>query len=179
MTAWLEFLHTFNGKAFFLSDTWITSDVLHLYTDASGALGYGAVLSEEWFYGTWPINWERQAKNITLKELFPIMAALEVWGNQLANKRILLHTDNMALVHIINRTTSKENNIMKMIRKCVVKCMLCNIHIKAEHVPGCENVLADNLSRQQVETFRRHAPWAAQAPVTLPPAIQPCNCCLD
>ena len=39
----LEFLTHFNGKSFFLDLQWLSSPHLHLYTDASGSLGYGAV----------------------------------------------------------------------------------------------------------------------------------------
>ncbi|XP_020617810.1 adhesion G protein-coupled receptor L4-like [Orbicella faveolata] len=38
-----EFLDEFNGKSFFLDDTWETSHTLELYTDAAGSVGFGAV----------------------------------------------------------------------------------------------------------------------------------------
>ncbi len=50
LQARLLFLQKFNGKAFFLSDQWIADQTLHLYTDASGSLGYGAVLDKEFFF---------------------------------------------------------------------------------------------------------------------------------
>jgi hypothetical protein len=34
---------SFNGKSVFLSDNWISSDHLKLFTDASGNIGYAAV----------------------------------------------------------------------------------------------------------------------------------------
>ena len=40
---WLEFLSHYNGKSFFLDFHWLSSQHLHLNTDASGSLGYGAV----------------------------------------------------------------------------------------------------------------------------------------
>ena len=108
LSAWLLFLQHFNGKAFFLSDQWLPAKALHLYTDAAGSVGYGAVLGGQWFYGIWPENWVND--NITLKEFFPIIivTAVRLWALHLANQRIMLHTDNLALVHIINSTTSKE-----------------------------------------------------------------------
>lgn len=47
----LHFLCGFNGRSFFLSDSWHNSDQLKLYTDASGALGFGAVFGAKWCYG--------------------------------------------------------------------------------------------------------------------------------
>ena len=51
---WLQFLTQFNGKSFFLDFVWLSSDMIHLYTDASGSLGYGAVFGKNWLYGAWP-----------------------------------------------------------------------------------------------------------------------------
>ena len=44
---WLESLLLFSGKACFLKEHWLCKSALHLYTDASGALGFGAVLGQE------------------------------------------------------------------------------------------------------------------------------------
>ena len=32
---------------------WVTSDVLSLYTDASGSLGFGDIFQTHWFQGSW------------------------------------------------------------------------------------------------------------------------------
>ena len=176
LQAWLLFLRLFNGKTFFLPDQWLSADALHLYTDAAGSLGYGAILDKEWFYGKWPESWV--SESITLKEFFPILAAVMVWSKSLADTRIIIHTDNLALVHVINSKTSKEVKVMSLVRKFVVHCMLFNIEFKAQHVPGYENTLADKLSRLQVHTFKALAPWARDQPILLPDALQPQNCFL-
>ena len=131
LLAWLEFLDAFNGRAFFLSDVWLSSEVLHLYTDAAGAYGYAGIFQDEWFYGVWPDSW--LGKDITVKELYPIVASLHLWSDRLANQPIVLHTDNMAIVHIINKMSSKDCHVMILIRKMVVICMQKNIYVKAEH----------------------------------------------
>ena len=109
----------------FLSDQWLPNHTLHLFTDAAGSLGYGAVFGQQWFYGSWPESWANE--NITLKELYPIVAAVYTWGNTWQNKKIMIHTDNEALVSIINSKTSREAKIMVLIRKLVIKSMLLNI----------------------------------------------------
>lgn len=177
LQAWLVFLEKFNGKAMLLDDEWILASELHLFTDASGTLGFGAVFNSNWFYGTWPNSWLDE--NIALKELFPILASLEVWSKQLSNQRIVIHTDNMALVHILNNNTSKDKKIMVLVRSLVVKCMLNNIMFKAVHIEGKINQLADALSRQQVSRFKELAPWTDQSPTPLPHHIKPSNLSLD
>ena len=42
--AWSVFIQSFNGKSGFLSDNWISSDHLKLFTDASGNIGYAPYL---------------------------------------------------------------------------------------------------------------------------------------
>ena len=51
---WLTFLPKWNGRASFLSNDWLSPDVTHLYTDASGTLGLGAYFEGEWFQSRWP-----------------------------------------------------------------------------------------------------------------------------
>lgn len=171
LMAWKFFLDQFNGRVFFLPSHWQSSPSLELYTDAAGAVGYGAVFNNQWFHGLWPVSWKREC--ITLLELYPIIAALAAWGPQLANKRINFRTDNMAVVHIINSCTSKDRRIMTLVRRFVLLSMSFNIHFKASHVSGTLNYLADSLSRQQVSTFHQMAPWAQPHPTPLPPSILP------
>ena len=40
---WHQFLQQFNGRSFFLEEVWEDSDSLQLFTDSSGALGFGAI----------------------------------------------------------------------------------------------------------------------------------------
>jgi hypothetical protein len=49
----LFFIDHFNGKTMMLKQIWITANTLHLYTDAAGSLGFGAIFESEWFYGSW------------------------------------------------------------------------------------------------------------------------------
>ena len=77
MEAWSEFINSFNGKSIFLNDEWQNSEKLHTYTDAADSLGYGAVLGKKWFYGNWE-EIQLQDYNITFRELFPIVVAIEI-----------------------------------------------------------------------------------------------------
>lgn len=167
--AWLQFICNFNGKSMFLDQIWDSSKKLNLYTDAAGSLGFGAVYETNWFYGKFPQEFQEQ--NITFKELFPIVLAVSVWGNMFANKCVVFHSDNQAVVHIINSQTSKDKDIMKLVRKLVVFCMKFNIFMKAVHIEGLKNVLPDLLSRFQIEKFRQKAKHMNQFPTNIDPAI--------
>ena len=86
LEVWLKFLQDFNGKSFFLDEKFLTGDYLQLYTDAAGGIGYGALFGEEWFYGLWPVAW--RSLNVSVLELYPIMAAVHVWGGSWSNQSV-------------------------------------------------------------------------------------------
>ena len=54
-------------NVFFLDDNWITNDTVQLYTDASGAYGYGAVCGQSWFSGEWNAEWI--SENMTFTDI--------------------------------------------------------------------------------------------------------------
>ena len=101
-------------------------------------------------------------------ELYPIVVALNVWGAHFAQKSIVFHTGNLALVHIINKQSCKEKATMVLVRHLVLLCLHYNILFKAVHILGKLNTLSDLLSRQQIATFRKMAPWADHHPIEIP-----------
>ena len=117
------------------------------------------------------------AQNITFLELVPILVALTVWGPLLRNKYVYFHTDNEALSFCLNKLTSKEPLVMESIRSIVRLTLSFNIMIRAKHIAGFLNSMADALSRQQIDVFRGLHPEAEMLPATVP-ALQdllPCE----
>ena len=51
------------------------------------------------------------------------MTALTVWAERLKNSRILFLTDNMALMHIINKCSCKDRQVMCLVRRMVLVTM--------------------------------------------------------
>lgn len=101
---------------------------------------------------------------ITFKELYPIVLAVEVWGLHFQHSCIIVHSDNQAIVHVINKQTSKEPKVMALVRRLVLVCLEKNILMQAKHIPGNYNVLPDLLSRFQVHEFRKQAPYMDKNP---------------
>ena len=170
---WLSFLNQYNGRSFFHSDRFLSSQVLRLYTDASQTWGYGAILDKSWFHGQWPLTWCHL--NITVLELFPIVAAICTWGSALQSKNILFFTDNMALVSIINGQTSKHKQVMFLVRLLVSHCLKFDICFQAQHISGKRNLVADRLSRGRMAEFRTLAPLPNLTPAKVPQDILPGN----
>ena len=102
--------------------------------------------------------------------MFPIVLAVELFHDTFTNKNVLFYSDNMAVVYIINQQTSKDNMIMRLVRRLVVNCLKFNILFQAKHIPGMNNTLADYLSRQQIQEFLHTSPFLAHQQAMVPAA---------
>ena len=169
---WLEFFQNFNGVSVFLNRTWDTSQCIELFTDSAGGigLGFGAYLDAKWISGVWPDEWHATGvtKIISLLEFFPIYVAISVWGNLLANKKIIFRSDNVGVVEILNSLSSKSDLIMQLVRPFVLMCLKHNILFRGEFIAGAVNDIADAISRLQWERFRNLAPGAEKDPYEMP-----------
>lgn len=174
LRVWLEFLRSYNGKSFFRDDKLLSGDHLKLHTDAAKTIGFGAIYGANWFSGEWPENWK--SHHITLLELYPIVAAVRVWGTDWANRSVCFYSDNIAVVAIINKQSSPDKRIMILVRKLIRVCLKHNIMFGAKFIPGYTNVLSDSLSRLQMTRFRSLAPWANKESSLIPEDIRPSNC---
>ena len=170
LETWLSFLDKYNGATMFLEGFWTSSDKLQLYTDASGSIGFGGMLKESWFYGPWPD--QCKSLHITILELYPIVLAMLIFGSHLSNRCVLFLTDNQAVVHIINKQTSRDKKIMILVRLLVTTCLKYNIHFKSKHVSGKLNIEADALSRLQILKFQTLCPGANRMPTDVPRELQ-------
>ena len=147
---------------------WISSETLELFTDSAGsaALGCGVYFSGHWAQFRWPAHWKKEnfMKDISFLELVPNILACHIWTPRFINKKILLRIDNQALVAIVNNRTSKYKYVMELVRPLVLLCMHSNIQVRAMHISGVHNGLADCLSRFQMDRFKKLAPLADQTP---------------
>ena len=174
LKTWLDFLHNFNGKAMFVPSGWDLPSVLHLETDSSGSWGCAAIFQNQFFALQWPPTTRRT--NLALLEFYPIVVSTFVWGPSLANKRLLIHCDNLATVFIVNKLKSQEPNTMALVRMFALQCLNFNIWFQARHIPGSANHGPDALSRGKFEEFHRSFPGMSPALLSIPDPLQPWNC---
>lgn len=80
------------------------------------------------------------------------------------------HLDNIAVVYVINKLTSKDSNLMKLIRRLMVTSLKYNLSCHAEHIPGLLNNAADLLSRLQVQQFKVQFPGMDKDCTKIPPS---------
>ena len=75
---WVKFFGQWNGISFSFFPTLEPLPDFSVSSDASGAIGYGAFMHNEWFNGRWSTL--QLPLSIAYKELFPVVLAVHVWG---------------------------------------------------------------------------------------------------
>ena len=167
---WLRFFKDFNGVSVFHDRFWTSNEDLQLFTDSAAGvgLGFGAFFAGKWSYV--PQSWVDLGitEDITVLKLFPLLVTLHIWGEDLRNKKLLFMVDNLAVVHIVNPMTSKSDKVMTVLRAFTLQCLHLNVVVKAQHLSSTVNVIADALSRFQLQKFRQLVPDAEQFPTPVP-----------
>ena len=125
----------------------------------------------------WQFSDDWKIVNIMTLEFYPITLSVEIWGPLWKKHAILFITDNEALVSVIFKQTIQVYQIMRMVRHLVLRCLQYNILLKAKHILGKKNILADCLSRFQVEQFFKFVPKAQNNPRSIPEIYLPKNLC--
>jgi hypothetical protein len=148
-------------SVFSLEKDWISNETLKLFTDSSGnpELGCGVYFNGLWAQLRWPWRNSHLMKNMSFLEMVPLVLAMFLWVTSLENKNILFYIDNSALatslennkilfyidsnalVSIVNKRSSKDTWIMKMIRPFVLITMKHNVQFKAIHIKKCQQWL--------------------------------------
>ena len=106
--------------------------------------------------------------NIKWKELYAIVMAVHTWDVSWQRQKILLNCDNLAVVDIWAKGTTKSPVVMALVR-LLYFCAACyNINVSFQHISGTENKIADAISRFQDIRFRELAPDAEATPTNIP-----------
>ena len=140
-----------------------------IQTDASGTWGCGAFFNKSWFHWQWTSNWA--SVSIMAKELVPILLSCIVWGPVLAKHRTLFQCDNLSLVTAICKNSLKDKVVMHLLKYLRIFIAYFDIELSVEHIPGTVNCTADQLSRNQMQSFFLLHPQVSPLPVPLPPHL--------
>ena len=161
---WLVFAKLWNGVSICPA---VGSPQVFLTSDASGSWGCGAFSGNEWFQFQWTSEHGFE-EHITFKELFPIVLAVMVWGREWAGLHLHCSCDNEAVVHVVASRYSRSSDVMHLLRCLFFFEAHYAMHISASHVPGRNNSLADDLSRNRLSSFLSQAPQMSPRPAPLP-----------
>ena len=168
---WREFLEVFNGQCDFHDLRPVTS----LQTDACSE-AVGASFEGDWFYSNFLVDHKDLYRlHINYKEAICVVLAAIRWASFWRNKTIHVFCDNTAAVAMLNKGTTKNPVMMQFLRQLFWLSATFNFRIKAFHVPGRENILADDISRihdaDHLHSFLDQLQCYVPFPVTLIPAM--------
>ena len=148
---------------------------VHVWIDASGRFGCGAVVpeTEAWLQLQWPESYSPEhlvlsGESITLKELLPVVLACAVWGEFWREKVVHVHCDNLGVVALVNSGYSKVPEIMHLLRSLFFIRAHFQIDVMAVHVPGAENRLADAISHNNLHPLFLQVPGAVGKRAAIP-----------
>ena len=112
--------------------------------------GLGAVWGNEGYAELIP-EYVRHGRSIVHFEMYNVYVAVSHWGSIWRNRNIYIHSDNMAVVHILNTMRTNDEFLGVCIRNVLFLAAKYNLHLSAGHIPGVDNRRADALSRMKSE----------------------------
>ena len=117
-----------------------------IFTDPSNA-GWGAHLDHESTGGVW--SHAEKHLHINLLEMKAVFLALQFFRLTCKNNHVLIASDNTSVVSYINKQGgTKSSKLCALMWRILTWCSLNNVTLRARHVPGSLNVIADGLSRR-------------------------------
>ena len=120
---WFQtFLPQFNGTAFFYHPK-IHGEIA---LDAS-LVGLGAIFLNE-IYAI-PLDRGYLGMDIVHLEMLNILVATQVWKAKWGRKRILIHSDNSAVVSVLNTGKTQDQVLAALARNIAMEAAAANIHL--------------------------------------------------
>ena len=139
-------------------DRSISAVEINFFTDASSLRGCGGVCGSDWFIFPWENNVVTKfGLHINYLELYGLAIGVKLWIGRFKDQTVIIHCDNMGVVHMVNNTTSKCKDSMVLLRIIMLECLIHNVRLQAQYIPTNLNVFADALSRMDYARFRRLA----------------------
>ena len=87
--------------------------------------------------------------HINLLEMKAVFLALQFFKTTCKNNRVLIASDNTSVVSYINKQGgTRSAELCALMWRILTWCNLNNVTLRARHVPGSLNVIADGLSRR-------------------------------
>ena len=115
-----------------------------IFTDASNQ-GWGAHMGDSKISGTWTLT-DRKL-HINCLEFKAVTFALQHWAPLLQGRQVMVATDNLTVVSYTNKQGgTRSSTLLRLTVDLFLWLESQGIIVRARHIPGCLNVIADHLS---------------------------------
>ena len=135
----------FNGVAFIPSPVWSEPDVT-IATD-SCLEGCGGICDQQYFHSQFPTSILLQNLPIHKLEFLAVLIGARIWGHKFGGMKIRIYCDNKSVVDVINSSKTKDAFMATCLRELWLVVSSYEFELRAVHLPGEENRVADWLSR--------------------------------
>jgi hypothetical protein len=142
---WLQEVNILKGCGYLQSQTNVS-----ITTDASSTWGWGGHMNSLTVQGRWtPLQ---QLQHINCLEMEAVIRTVRHFLPRLKHKNVLIRSDNMTVVQYINKQGgTKSLNLCQKTWDLWTLALANGMSLKAAHIAGDKNILADALSRYRVK----------------------------
>ncbi|CAG2215233.1 unnamed protein product [Mytilus edulis] len=91
--------------------------------------------------------------HINALEMLTVVVCLKLWGTKLKGKRIIIKCGNHVTVTVINTGKSRNQLLQSCLREICFVAAINKFELRAVHIAGVDNRLADMLSRWHLHSY--------------------------
>ena len=142
---WARFIHEYNGVSIIPPLVWDEPDVTFSTDSCLG--GCGGICAFEYFHAAFPESIRSLGLPIHKLEMLAVLIGVRIWGHRLEGLRLQIYCDNSAAVDVINSSKTKDPFLATCLRELWLEVSKFGFELRAVHLPGEENRVADWLSR--------------------------------
>jgi len=113
--------------------------------------GCGGIFGKFFFHSKFPVFILDLNLHISALELLAVVVCLKLWGSHFKGKKLIIGCDNLAACIVVNSGKARCQFLQKCLREICFLASTFEFQVKAEHVPGDLNGVADSLSRWHLD----------------------------
>ena len=146
---WRLFMSEFNGVSYIPPMIWNEPDVV--FSTDSCLTGCGGICGREYFHRSYPSTVIEKGLAIHALEMLAVLIAVRFWGKYCVGGRIQIFCDNESVVQVLNSSKTRDAFLGSCLREIWLEVARFHFEMRAVHLPGVENRVADWLSRWDID----------------------------
>ena len=142
---WSKFVDIFNGVSYIPPLVWEEPDIT--FSTDSCLTGCGGICDREYFHASFPKFIQDQGLPIHKLEMLAVLVGVRLWGKNCEGQKIRIYCDNDAVVQVLNSSKTRDSFMATCLRELWFEVSKYRFQLRAIHLPGEDNRIADWLSR--------------------------------